>query len=133
MALSLGIPCGGWCPRGRWAEDGPIAARYPLAETPSTDPSERTGWNVRDADGTLILARGLPTGGTAYSIEMAVQLRKPHLVIDLEREPDAHLVRAWIREQGIDALNVAGPRESQARGVYEEAKAFLLKVLSAEC
>ena len=24
VALELGIPCGGWCPRGRKAEDGPI-------------------------------------------------------------------------------------------------------------
>jgi len=32
-AMALGIPVGGWCPRGRRAEDGPIPAIYPLTET----------------------------------------------------------------------------------------------------
>jgi hypothetical protein len=32
-ALALGLPCGGWCPRGRWAEDGAVPDRYPLWET----------------------------------------------------------------------------------------------------
>ena len=54
-ALALGMRCGGWCPAGRWAEDGPIDPRYPLRETPSGDPAQRTEWNVRDSDATLIL------------------------------------------------------------------------------
>ena len=54
-ALALGLPCGGWCPRGRLAEDGPIDPRYPLRETPSGDYRQRTEWNGRDADGTLRL------------------------------------------------------------------------------
>jgi hypothetical protein len=58
VALKLGIPCGGWCPRGRQAEDGVIPARYPLAETPSEGYSERTRWNVRDADATLTAETG---------------------------------------------------------------------------
>jgi hypothetical protein len=34
-ALAHGVPCGGWCPKWRKAEDGPIDAEYPLKETPS--------------------------------------------------------------------------------------------------
>src|SRR4051812_33030942 len=34
VALEHGIDCGGWCPQGRKAEDGPIPDRYPLRETP---------------------------------------------------------------------------------------------------
>nr|NIR98506.1 hypothetical protein [Gammaproteobacteria bacterium]NIV21191.1 hypothetical protein [Gammaproteobacteria bacterium] len=49
-ALTLGVPCGGWCPAGRRAEDGVIPARYPLHETPSSDYAQRTAWNVRDSD-----------------------------------------------------------------------------------
>jgi hypothetical protein len=52
-ALELGVPCGGWCPKGRRAEDGRIDGRYPLAETPSADYGERTRRNVGDSDGTL--------------------------------------------------------------------------------
>src|SRR5207247_378339 len=34
-ALAAGVPCGGWCPRGRRAEDGAIPDRYPLLEPPT--------------------------------------------------------------------------------------------------
>ena len=64
VALELSIPCGGWCPKGRKAEDGALPARYPLKETPSEEYAQRTTWNVRDSDGTLILTHGAPTGGT---------------------------------------------------------------------
>ena len=60
VALDLSLPCGGWCPKGRKAEDGPIAAHYPLTETPLDSYPQRTEWNVRDSDGTLVLTRGKP-------------------------------------------------------------------------
>ncbi|MGO8056497.1 YpsA SLOG family protein, partial [Rhizobium leguminosarum] len=62
VALRLGIACGGWCPRGRRAEDGIIPARYPLIETPTARYPQRTGWNVRDADATLVIHAGQPRG-----------------------------------------------------------------------
>src|SRR5436305_1193025 len=68
VALELGIPCSGWCPRGRRAEDGTIPPRYPLQETRSLAYPVRTRWNVRDSDGTLILTRGRPDRGTALTI-----------------------------------------------------------------
>ena len=128
-AVSLGIPCGGWCPRDRYAEDGRIADRYPLAETPSGDTAQRTEWNVRDSDGTLILARGAPTGGTALTIRFARERKRPFLVVDVAEIPDPGRVRAWLRESRIEVLNVAGPRESKCPGIYEEALAFLRAVL----
>lgn len=58
-----GAPCGGWCPRGRLAEDGPISPVYPLSEeTTLSDYAVRTAWNVRDSDATLVLAAGPLTG-----------------------------------------------------------------------
>src|SRR5438445_1429872 len=79
VALELGVPAGGWCPKGRKAEDGSLAPRYPLTETPSEEYWQRTEWNVRDSDGTLVLTRGAPTEGTAYTIEVAKKLGKPCL------------------------------------------------------
>lgn len=32
-AIALGIPHGGWCPKGRRAEDGKVPKRYRLRET----------------------------------------------------------------------------------------------------
>lgn len=54
-ARAAGLAIGGWCPRGRWAEDGAISAVYSLRETPSGDPAARTRVNVAEADATLIL------------------------------------------------------------------------------
>src|SRR5262249_43447288 len=82
-ALELGVPCGGWCPKGRKAEDGAVPDRHPLTETPSACYAERTRWNVRDADATLILSWGKPTGGTRLTVTECVKAGKPHLVIDL--------------------------------------------------
>jgi hypothetical protein len=59
VARDLGIPCGGWCPKGRRAEDGRIADRYPLQETSSSDYSVRTKSNVREPDGTLLCSLGV--------------------------------------------------------------------------
>jgi len=71
VALELGIPCGGWCPKGRKAEDGPIDAHYPLQETGSTSYRVRTERNVRQSDGTLVLTMGKVKGGTALTIKFA--------------------------------------------------------------
>jgi hypothetical protein len=130
-AQTLGLACGGWCPKGRRAEDGTIDARYPLVETPSTDYAQRTEWNVRDADGTLVLTRGHPSGGTAFTIEVGHRLRRPLLVLDLESEPDAAVVGGWLESEGIAILNVAGPRESQQPGIHAQARSFLERALRA--
>lgn len=128
MALERGMLCGGWCPKGRMAEDGPIAERYPLKETPLAEYWQRTEWNVRDAGATLVLTYGRPTEGTAMTIEYAKQWRKPCLVVDLEKENDPKKVREWIQKEGIQVLNVAGPRESKIPGIYKATNEFLTKV-----
>ena len=129
-ALALGIPCGGWCPSGRRAEDGVLDARYPLRETPSEDYAERTEWNVRDSDGTLILCRAQPlTGGTAMTAEFAQRWRKPYHVVALQAAADVSSARTWAGAQRIRVLNVAGPRESKAPGIYGEAEIWLRVLL----
>ena len=128
-AMAAGVPVGGWCPRGRRAEDGPIPPRYPLRETPTEVYAERTAWNVRDADATLILTRGTPTGGTATTIEVARDLGKPLRIVDLAESDDVEPVAAWLRERGVGVLNVAGPRESTAPEVYDDAKRFVIRLL----
>lgn len=129
VALDAGMLCGGWCPEGRRAEDGPIDLRYPLRETPAGAYEQRTEWNVRDSEGTLILHRGRLQGGTALTRELAHRLGRPVLTVDLSMNPDAPAVRDWIRAEAISVLNVAGPRESGAPGIHAEASRFLRRVL----
>lgn len=124
-AVARGLACGGWCPKGRRAEDGPLPERYPLAETPSADYPQRTEWNVRDSDGTLILTRGRPDRGTALTLDLAKRLRRPCLVTDPSELVGVEGARRWIARHGIRTLNVAGPRASRAPGMYEAAFRFL--------
>ncbi len=134
-ALDVGLACNavecGWCPAGRRAEDGPLADRYPLKETPKRDYSQRTRWNVRDSDGTLVLTIGKPDGGTAYTIRVAEELGRPCLVVDLSEEPDTDTVLTWIRENRFRLVNVAGPRESKKPGIYRLARDFLARIMEA--
>ncbi|HXE58804.1 MAG TPA: putative molybdenum carrier protein [Gemmatimonadales bacterium] len=135
VARELGLPCGGWCPAGRRAEDGPLPERYPLRETPAAQPAQRTAWNVRDSDATLVLARGAPGGGTALALLWGMRLGRPTLVVDLGTAADTSEARHWLRQLVAGAggrplrLNVAGPREREAPGVYHEARRFLLALL----
>ncbi|HEX2079177.1 MAG TPA: putative molybdenum carrier protein [Longimicrobium sp.] len=129
VALERGMPCGGWCPAGRWAEDGPIDPRYPLRETPSADPARRTEWNVRDSDGTLVLVTSAPSPGTDRTLEAARRLGRPAYLWHLDALPDLDAFRRWLQIHNIRTLNVAGPRESESPGVYVLAGGYLRAVL----
>lgn len=130
-AIQLGLPHGGWCPLGRLAEDGTIPAHYLLEQTPSVDYAQRTEWNARDSDGTLIITTGDPTGGTAYTMEMARRHGRPWLLIDYKDDLEENLknVMCWLEENHVATLNVAGPRESTIPGAYSAALAFTSELI----
>ena len=121
VGLALGLPIGGWCPRGRRAEDGRIPARYPLVETPERHYEARTRRNIEDSDGTLILNRGTLDGGTALTARHARQIGQPCRVVALEEGITPAAFREWLAAYHIRVLNVAGPRESKRPGVYAAA------------
>ena len=122
-ALARGVSCGGWCPKGRRAEDGVIPARYPLTECPSRAYKARTERNVRDGDATLILTDGKPpTGGTLATIRFAEKLRKPHKIVPVNSDPRA--IARWLVETHCRILNVAGPRESKSPGIQAASRKF---------
>ena len=132
-ARALGLPRGGWCPRGRWAEDGPIPGAYPLDETPKTELAQRTEWNVRDSDATLVIVEERPlSGGSLLTAELAQSYRRPLRVVELARDPDPAKLRAWLAEHAVRTLNVAGPRASEAPALGPGAQAFLERALRPE-
>ena len=107
-----------------------LLARYPqLRPTPSTDPSVRTAWNVRDADATLIIQPlGRPgSGGTALTGAAARELARPLLVTD-GTAPEAVLAFLHAVGRALD-VNVAGPRESEVPGTYARTRELLRAVL----
>lgn len=129
-AQEVGLTVGGWCPLGRRAEDGPIDTAYPLTETPDPGYEQRTKWNVREADATLILNWGSLEGGTALTLDFLATAERPYLLIQLDEDPDPERVRQWLREGGFEILNVAGPRASKAPQVYAAARELLVEVFA---
>ena len=131
-AIQLGIEHGGWCPRGRIAEDGRIDPRYRLSETRGSDYRERTALNVRDSDGTLILNSGPLTGGTAMTAEFARQYNKPCLVLSLDRPPATASFTEWLNHNQVRCLNVAGPRASKLEEAERRAGEYLQALLQGQ-
>lgn len=132
FAIAHGIAYGGWCPNGGWAEDFPeapgVLARYPaLQETPERDTRQRTEWNVRDSDATLVLTRASAISpGTSVGIAAAQTSAKPHLVVEIDAPDAAGRIRAWLgANPGIRTLSIGGPRESEAPGIYRAALVLL--------
>jgi hypothetical protein len=130
-AIELGIEHGGYCPRGRRAEDGEIPARYRLTENESPEYAARTARNVVESDGTLLVTRGAPTGGSALTADIARQRKRPLLHIDLRSLPanPELVIRQFIADHQIDTLNVAGPRASSAPGIDGDVRCLLVAAL----
>jgi len=135
-ALELGVPCGGWCPAGRLAEDGVIPARYPVTELRGAGYAERTYKNVEDSDGTLIVTFGPASGGTAHTIEVCERLARPHLIVDaastMLEEAASRAVR-FVTEEGVAQLNVAGPRASGEPRAHEYAYSLVRELYREFC
>lgn len=132
-AVNAGIPIGGYCPKGRRAEDGVIPGKYTLTMMESPESYYRTEMNVVKSDGTLIINKGILSEGTKLTKEYTVKYGKPLLIIQIDADQvikPAYVVR-WIEEQFINVLNVAGPRESKCPGgIYKEALVYLEKVFT---
>lgn len=132
-ARAAGLLSGGWCPRGRRAEDGRIPAKYPLQELPGGY-ANRTRANVVHSDATLVLHVGRLSGGTQLALNWARRLRRPVRVVDLS-QPDADRmwrgVARWILSRAFHSLHVAGPRESEAPGAAAEARRWLRPLFRA--
>lgn len=130
-AIELGIPYGGWLPRGRKTENGPLPLNYSLQELDSVNYRDRTEKNVTASDGTLIVSFGPLTGGSALTESFALKHDRPCLVIDLELVPHAAAATAlekWIKRYTIRTMNVAGPRASSEPRIYEAVRRLLLAV-----
>lgn len=131
-ALSIGVPCGGWCPAGRRAEDGVIPLRYPLTELAGGGYDERTHRNIEDSDATLVVTFGRASGGTARTIEFCRQLARPHLIVDAAIVPLEEAVRRTVQFVTAGSprrLNVAGPRASGEPRAYAYAYALVRDLL----
>ena len=133
-ALANGVPHGGWCPKGRKAEDGIIPPQFQFRETGSSNYSIRTRRNVRDSGGTVVFSeRAELTGGTKETAEFAKAIGKPllQLVSSAGIQETATQLNCFLKEHGIVVLNVAGPRASEQPEVSQFVKAVLSHALKS--
>jgi len=131
-AIKLGIPHGGWIPKGRKTEDGPLPEKYELQEMPTGNYPKRTAQNVIDSDGTVIISHGKLAEGSKYTEEMVDRHNKPCLHIDLNETPAFQAIsdiHSWIFDNNIEILNVAGPRESKDFKIYDHTKFLITGVV----
>lgn len=130
-AIELGIPHGGWVPKGRKTEKGPLPDKYHVQEMPTSSYPTRTEQNVIDSDGTLIITHGTLTGGSALTMELAVKHNRPCLHIDLDIARGfvvADMVKSWIQMNGVQVLNVAGSRASKDPDIHDDVVRLLKAV-----
>lgn len=135
FAIRHRIHHGGWGPKGRLAEDGPLPKKYKLADSPTASYQRQTEQNVLGSDGTLIVSRGRLTGGEAYTRTMAKKHNRPILHIELNTHEvlQASLeILTWLDENNVKVLNVAGPRASQDAKIYKAVKEVLEILLILE-
>jgi hypothetical protein len=132
VALELGIPHGGWVPKGRKTERGPLPQKYHLQEMPTDSYPKRTEQNVMDSDGTLIISRGELSGGSEFTRKMAERHGKPWVHVDVNTvsvEAAVEFVRAWINGKDIKTLNVAGTRASKDPRIYSTTREIVMGLL----
>lgn len=133
-AIELDVPHGGWCPKGRLAEDGAIPDNYKQTETGSKNYVKRTEKNVVDSSATSIFTNGTPTGGSKKTAEFAKKHGKPYICLDTEK-PDLETTERlidWTRNLRNPQiiLNVAGSRESKAPGIQKQVAKIVGNLMS---
>ena len=128
VAIKFNIDHGGWVPKGRRAEDGPLKEKYRLTETETEDYRERTKLNIIDSHATVIISHGDLTGGSKFTQTFAKVVGRPNCQIDLVQSEEfeaAIILKSFILENHIQILNVAGPRQSSYPGIYADVKTVL--------
>jgi hypothetical protein len=131
-AMTNNISHGGWCPQGRLAEDGVVGAQYNLRETPKADYLQRTEWNVRDSDATVIISLAPKLiGGSLATAKLAAENFKPclHLSGLQTASENARQLAAFLRCHEVQIINVAGPRATEEANVGTFIESILNELL----
>jgi hypothetical protein len=136
-ARLLGIPTGGWIPRGFLTEAGPrpeFAKLYEMREHPEAEYGPRTEANVLYSDGTFIFGDAA-CGGSRDTHEFSTKHNKPCYVLPWRSGQPVPVdsIRdflLWLIENKVAVLNVAGNRESGQPGIQAAVRNFLIAALS---
>lgn len=114
FAIEKGIPHGGYVPKGRKSEAGPIPEKYKMTEHPASTYPPRTEANVAAADATVIFTNGLLNNepGCLLTVNLCREAKKPFAVVSLLEDDEAGIRVLKELLKDVKILNVAGPRGS---------------------
>lgn len=132
-AKILGIPTGGWMPKGYLTQNGnkPIYAQlYNIQEHISPKYPPRTYQNVKESDGTVRFAIHWDSAGENCTLNAIKQYNKVWFDVHVIGTTQPTELREWLIANNIKILNVAGNSERTAPGIEEFVVAFLLEALS---
>lgn len=132
-AIACGFPYGGWVPKGRRTEAGPLDARYQVQEMPTDGYPKRTKQNIIDSDGTVIFVHGKLSGGSSLTKKIAADLKKPCLYLDMSKysvDAAAENLLLWIKKNQIEVLNIAGRSARKDKEIYAVVFEVMKKALS---
>lgn len=127
-AAAVGLPTGGWMPRGFLTLDGPrpeFAELYGAREHATERYPGRTEANVIESDATLWMGDHSSAGGR-LTLDTCINLVKPVFVVAFGDRPGASI--DFILRYRPARLNVAGNRERPDGTLGPRAERFLLAV-----
>lgn len=132
-AIALGLAHGGFCPRGRRAEDGRIPDRYKLTETLSEGYLARTERNILESDATIIITPIIMTPGSRQTMNLC-SLHKKQIARFAFRRDGLLTATTSGRKlkyllETFDVINVAGSRESKAPGIQAATQGMLERAI----
>ncbi len=134
-AQLLGLATGGTMPRGFKTELGPrpsLGPKFNLIADPSPAYAPRTLQNVLHSDATVIFGN-IASPGSILTIKTCTQFDKRFRIIPFPNSKPTQSQKdyflAWLREQDISILNVAGNRESTNPGIQAWVRDFLVDAL----
>lgn len=131
-AIKLGIPHGGWLPKGRITETGALPETYHLREMATGNYLECIKQNVKDSKGTLIIFYDKLTGDLYHAEKETLKLKHQLLGIDLRQKnafQAASLVNDWIQLRKIDVLYVAGANDVENPNIENHTRLMIEKAL----
>jgi hypothetical protein len=91
----------------------------------------RTETNVLQACATVVFTEGKATGGSALTLSFARKNSKPVLHLDTKKKTTLEMAKkleAWVEENQVQTLNVAGQRQSKTESMYEDTRQVMLKL-----
>lgn len=133
-AHQMDLQTGGWMPAGFRTATGPrpdLAEKYGLRCSKQSNYYQRTLFNVRDSDATVVFGRG-SSAGSKLTLKYAKSLERPHLHIPWETpvaEAEAKL-REFLSEHEPQTLNIAGNREEKCPGISAWVKEIIVEALA---